>query len=88
MNEEKCPFCPNHCAKDNLGCGRGKDFFDNQGNSSEPKSIQQQVIVDLRKCGHLLHHNRKLNTDQLLSVFSVDELGELHSLLSKIVNNS
>ena len=86
MNEENCPCCPNYCAKDNLGCGRGKDFFDNQGNISEPKSIQDQVIADLRKCGHLLHDNKELNTNQLISVFSLDELDELHALLSKIVD--
>jgi hypothetical protein len=29
MSEEKCPCCPNYCSKDNLGCGRGKNYFNN-----------------------------------------------------------
>lgn len=87
MNEERCPGCHNHCPKDNLGCGRGQEYFNNQNNSSEPKTLSEQVIMDLRKCGHLLHHNKDLNTNQILSSFSEEELDELHKLLSKITNN-
>ncbi len=86
MNQENCPCCPNHCQKDNLGCGRGKDYFSNQDKNSEPKSLNEQVINDLKKCGHLLHHNRDLNPDEFLSCFSLEELNELHKLLSKINN--
>ena len=84
MNQENCPCCPNHCQKDNLGCGRGKEYFNNQGTNKEPKTLNEQVISDLRKCGHLLHHNRDLDTNEFLSCFSEDELNELHELLSKI----
>jgi hypothetical protein len=87
MNEEKCPCCPNHCLKDNLGCGRGRDYFNNQNNSFEPNTLNEKIIMDLRKCGHLLHHNRDLNTETILANFSDDELNELHKLLSKIHRN-
>jgi len=84
MNSENCPCCPNHCQKENLGCGRGKEYFSNQDASNEPKSLSKQVMDDLRKCGHLLHHSRDLNSDEFLSCFSLEELNELHKLLSKI----
>lgn len=85
MNQENCPCCQNHCSKDNLGCERGKRHFNIENSSNfEPNSLTEQVITDLRKCGHLLHHNKDLDTEDLLSVFSEDELNELHRLLSKI----
>jgi hypothetical protein len=80
MNIEKCPCCPNHCSKDNLGCKRGKEYFNN---NLESNSIEENIIHDLRECGHLLHHNR----ETILKNFSNDELNELHKLLSKICNN-
>ncbi len=52
MNQENCPCCPNHCSKDNLRCGRGKEYFANQDTNKEPKTLNEQVISDLRKCGH------------------------------------
>ena len=84
MNAEKCPCCPNHCQKEELGCQRGKEFFGNSNGDHELKNIQEQVIVDLRKCGHMLHHNRELNTQDILLNFSLEELNQLHELLSKI----
>ena len=84
MNQENCPCCPNHCSKDNLGCGRGKEYFENQDTNKEPKTLNEQVISDLRKCGHLLHHNRDLDAKEFLSCFSEEELNVLHELLSKI----
>ena len=83
-SESNCPCCPNHCPSDNLGCHRGKEHFNN---SDEPKTLNEQVISDLKKCGHLLHHNRDLDSDQILSNFSLDELNNLHELLSKIHSN-
>lgn len=87
MNEEKCPCCSNHCQKDSLGCGRGKEYFNNQKDNSKPKTLNEQVIIDLRKCGHSLHHNKDLDTNKILSNFSKDELNNLHKLLSKFINN-
>ncbi len=87
MNQEKCPCCPNHCSIDHLSCGRGMEHFGKQNNDNEPKSSGEQVIMDLRKCGHLLHHNKELDTNELLSHFSEEELNQLHELLSKIHNN-
>lgn len=88
MKEEKCPCCPNHCEKDNLGCGRGRDYFNNsQNNHAEPKTKQDQVIEGLRKCGHMLHHRKELMADDILSNFSEEELDQFHTLLSKINGN-
>ena len=84
MNQENCPCCPNHCAKDNLGCGRGREYFSSADTNNEPRSLNEQVISDLRKCGHLLHHNRDLDMNQLLSGLTDEELEKLHELLSKI----
>ena len=85
MNEEYCPCCPNRCSKDELRCGRGREHFDMQNDyNDEPQTIQKQIIFDLRKCGHLLHHNRDINAEDLLSAFTEKELNTLHELLSKI----
>lgn len=88
MDKEKCPCCPNHCSIENLSCGRGRAHFSNENNNKEPKTLNEQVITDLRKCGHILHHNRELNTDEFLSDFSEEELNRLHQLLSKIHSNN
>lgn len=87
MNEEKCPCCFNHCSKDELKCRQGRDYFSDLTNNSEPRTLREQVIIDLRKCGHLLHHNKELNTNKFLSNFSEEELNNLHELLLKIYNN-
>lgn len=88
MNSEYCPCCPNHCTEDHLNCGRGKEYFNRQNDYNiEPKTFQEQVIMDLKKCGHLLHHNKNWNADELLSNFSEEELHELHDLLSKFCGN-
>lgn len=83
MEQEKCPCCPNHCPKDDLGCGRGKEHFSNVNDNNE-KSIGDKVIMELRRCGHILHHNREFDIEKLLSDFSEEELYKLHELLSKI----
>lgn len=84
MKEENCPCCHNHCPKDNLNCGRGREYFNKL--SDEPKTIGEEVINDLIKCGHMLHHNKELNNNDFLSNLSNDELEELHKLLTKISN--
>lgn len=86
MSEEKCPCCPNHCDVNNLSCGRGIEHF-NKSIEDKPKSLDEQVIMDLRKCGHLLHHNKDLNTNEVLSIFSEEELNKLHELLFKLYSN-
>lgn len=88
MNDKNCPMCHNHCPKDNLGCGRGREYFNNLNNNSEPKTLSEEVLMDLRKCGHLLHHNKDLDTNKILSDFSENELNQLHELLSKIHDNN
>lgn len=39
--------------------------------------------MNLRECGHLLHHNT-LDASELLINFSEEELEQLYKLLSKI----
>lgn len=87
MNEEKCPCCHNHCNVNNLSCGRGIEHFYKSKEISEPKTLNEQIIIDLRKCGHLLHHNKDLNMNEVLSNFSLEELNDLHELLSKFYSN-
>lgn len=88
MNIENCPNCPNHCPKDNLGCGRGRAYFNlEEKEIQEPKTLNEQVIADIRKCGHILHHNRDINVDETLSSFTEEELKEMHELLSKFYQN-
>lgn len=84
MNQENCPCCPNHCAKDNLSCGRGREHFSKGNANNVAKSMPEKVIDELRRCGHLLHHNQDLDTKELLSGISEDELNKLYELLSKI----
>jgi hypothetical protein len=88
MSEEKCPCCSNHCSKDNLKCGRGKEYFNSECNVNELNSLNEKVIMDLRKCGHILHHNRDLNEGKLLFNFSEDEINQLHELLVKFYSNA
>lgn len=87
MKDDKCPICPNHCLKDNLKCDRGREYFSDLNKMPKPKTINEEVIIDLRKCGHLLHHNKDLDTNKILAVFSSKELQKLHELLSKFYNN-
>lgn len=85
MENEKCPCCPNHCEKDNLSCGKGREYFNNSKiNQEKPISLEETVIMDLRKCESLLHHKKYLNEKELLSSFSLEELENLHIYLSKI----
>lgn len=84
METLKCPCCSNHCEKENLSCGRGVDYFSNPKSLEKTETIEEEVIRDLRKCGHLLHHNPNLNTNDLLNDFFKEELEQLHTLLAKI----
>lgn len=83
MELEKCPCCPNHCPKDNLGRGKGREHFSHSNDSIE-KTTSEKVIIELQRCGHLLHHNRNFNNDKLLSNFSEEELDKLYELLFKV----
>lgn len=84
MDKKECPCCPKHCSIDNLSCRKGNEYFNNHNTNKEPQTLNEQVIMDLRKCGHLLHHNRGLNTNEILSDFSQEELSQLHELLFRI----
>ena len=87
MNNLNCPCCPNHCSKDNLSCERGKVYFSNSNKDLEPETIEEKILMDLRKCGHILHHNKELDTSSILSSFSKEELEKFHQLLFKFHNN-
>ena len=69
MGKEKCPCCHRHCSVDELSCGRGMEHFGKQDVNSAPKTLNEQVIMDLRKCGHMLHHNRDLNANDILTSY-------------------
>lgn len=87
MSTENCPCCPNHCPKDNLGCGRGREYFSNLNNEQKPieqDSISSKIIMDLKRCGHMLHHNHDIKPEEILANLSNEELNKLHELLSKI----
>ena len=93
MTTENCPMCQNHCPKENLRCGRGREYFnenkhqEDYNNTSEHSSIKEQVIFDMRRCGHFLHHNRELDINKVFSNLSDEELTKLHELLTNIHNN-
>lgn len=86
MSDERCPCCPNHCDKDNLSCHRGQEYFNNPNTKEEPTTLEECIIAELRKCGHMLHHNRDLNPVDMLADFDEEELRKFHELLSKICN--
>lgn len=86
MENNTCPCCHNHCSKDNLSCNRGRDYFNNLDNPT-PKTLNELVISDLKICGHMLHHNKNLDTNNILSNLKNDELTVLHELLTKIYSN-
>lgn len=84
--KENCPCCPNHCLKENLQCNKGRNYFENNNRDfSNTNTLEEKVIEDLRKCGHMLHHNKNLNPSELLTIYSKEELERLHDLLSKIM---
>lgn len=83
MEQEKCPCYPNHCPLDDLNCGKGREYFSRRDNNTE-KTTNEKVIMELLRCGHLLHHNRNANIDKLLSDFKEEELDKLYKLLSKV----
>lgn len=82
--KEHCPICPNHCPVDALSCGRGRSYFSES--SKQPATIEEKILLDLRKCGHFLHHQKGMDFDLLFSELSLDERNHLHELLSKITN--
>lgn len=87
MNSQNCPCCPNHCEKSNLGCGRGVEYYNNLSNPERQKTASDEVISDLRRCGHILHHNESQDTSSFLSGLTDEEIDKLHELLSKVCNS-
>lgn len=84
MQQDVCPCCSNHCAKDNLSCGRGLEYF-NSSTSEKDATLEEKIVGNLRKCGHILHHNPEMKSNLLLGC-TKEELEQLHQLLSKITN--
>lgn len=86
MKEEYChPRCLNHCSKEDLQCNKGRNYFNSiNSNFSNDNSLEEKIIEDLRNYGHTLCHNKNLNINELLAVYSKKESEELHRLLPKI----
>lgn len=93
-----CPCCGRHCSVENLHCERGMahfgieidgkqethhHFHGKENFDKENMTIDDKVISLLRGCGHYLHHNASGESEELLSMLSVDEKKELISILKK-----
>ncbi len=79
MNEEQqiCPCCPNHCTKENLNCGRGKNYFritEQESTTTENylhdenhfhhDSFDEQLLVKLKMCNYFMRHHHGEHTGQ------------------------
>lgn len=57
----------------------------------EQTSVDSQVVVALRKCGHHLHHNANrasgVTDEALLSALTEDEKKTLYDLLEKCLQS-
>lgn len=84
-NQEFCPQCPNHCAKDEVRCGRGRAYFNLDNNSSHPQIQEQGIVGLLKQCGHILHHNPEIK-DTLCNGLSKEEQQTLEQLLNKMLS--
>ena len=85
--EQFCPCCHRHCPADALNCGRGQKYFEKKeypGNR-HPETTEEKIILQLRRCGHFLHHTKESAADaeQLLGALSDEERTTLSSLLEK-----
>ena len=87
MEKETCSGCENHCAVDDLKCGKGAKLL---GLRREEKNLdelpaEERVLVLLRKCGHYLHHNAGRDADPvaLFGGLSEEEKSALELLLKK-----
>ena len=94
MSNEKCPCSPNHCDKDNLNCGRGRDYFGETANQKKNNNylnkdestmtLEEKTFSKIRACDHFLHHSDKeVNLNFLTDL----EKQELINILSKCLDN-
>lgn len=93
--EEYCGGCGNHCPKDNLQCGRGRAYFNMQGQPEEgrqsrsghagtrPFADEEEAVTYLRKAGHQLHHG---GAGDILGPLTREERDTLLSLLKKCLD--
>ena len=86
--EMVCPQCENHCPVDQLRCPRGQAHFGTAAQEPEEQSLDDAVILLMRKCGHYLHHHSAdASGEALLSALSEAEKNELIALLEKCMQN-
>ena len=96
-SQTACPCCENHCPSDELKCGRGKAHFGlipegkdgARRENREIKTIEDEVIVLLHRCGHFLHHSAEQASDHkaLLSILSEEEKRSLAAVLKKCLQS-
>lgn len=93
--ETNCPVCGNHCNKDDLKCGRGKNYFglngeDGRRGGDRPHGApfnkdEDPTVTLLRRCGHLLHHG---GVENILAPLSEEEKKTLGALLNKCLSQT
>lgn len=99
--ENFCPCCPRHCPKDALSCPGGQAHFGMSESDAQPhghshghphgrpetppSSTEEAILLNLRKCGHFLHHSagQSADADQLFLALSPEEKDTLKQLLDK-----
>lgn len=82
------PQCENHCPADQLRCPRGQAHFGTAAQEPEEQSLDDAVILLMRKCGHYLHHHgADASGEALLSALSEAGKNELIALLEKCMQN-
>lgn len=91
MTEKSCPQCENHCSVDALKCERGAKYFGVQRQERDISSmtIEERILVLLRKCGHHLHHNagHDTNAAALVDVLTAEEKNSLETILQKCLQH-
>lgn len=87
MEEKICPQCENHCPADALKCGKGAKYFGirRQERESGSATIDERILVLMRRCGHHLHHNagHDTNAAALFDMLTEEEKASLEVILQK-----
>lgn len=91
MAEKICPQCENHCSVDALRCGKGAKYFGIQHQERDISSmtIDERILVLLRRCGHHLHHNAGHDTNDaaLVDILTAEEKTSLEVILQKCLRH-
>lgn len=85
--EGNCPKCENHCSADKLKCPEGRKYFGIKSPAKKPEelTVEDQILILLRRCGHYLHHyaGSDVNSAGLLAGLEKNEKAALAVLLQK-----